>query len=585
MKYEKTIKEYLRINNINLERKELDYSISLNCNYEKFLEEIAILFERLKNTYFNNGVMLYSFNDWLLVFECRFDYFKTLFNLSIKHDNKNIKQYLSHFILSYQFSIESERYKKSTIYTELTTKFYESFDKSCFYNNSNFCRDSLDYLLNLIIILKNKKEKIYYYFLEEHLYVLLDRCKNTQEYKDIINVVIQDVEIRKYIFDFDYDKIMHRDLYNEYINYEIKHLGITVHKLSELCSFIGKLNKEKILTVDSYKEVLNEVINHVNRIANIMHNFNEAQIQVISDIDNCIDSLNNMKSISCDYAQYKEKIEECIKSILYCKRKFIKYDNPDMKTFEFEINMNDPIFNEIDKVLSKDISLIYKFLIIDFEKELKGAIEGHSEHPIIDYITQISVDSKLGLYKNVGDVNGSLFQKYYNKRGNEIEDEIKDQLINSYRGNYYVLMLRRVSNLKTLTAQLLFRRHKNKIQFDLIEIIKNSFESNSEFLDDEYLLCCRMIITIESIVCEILKRNNLEYKKDDMEANLWKLFSFYKDSSYKNLIMNIYYVLYAEYGLECRNNFMHGNIIHKSDYYIELMYIYMCLIIAVFLRN
>ena len=42
--------------------------------------------------------------------------------------------------------------------------------------------------------------------------------------------------------------------------------------------------------------------------------------------------------------------------------------------------------------------------------------------------------------------------------------------------------------------------------------------------------------------------------------------------------MYVNYILYDKLGMKYRNNFMHGNFIHKKDLTIELLYIFSCVI-------
>ena len=64
-----------------------------------------------------------------------------------------------------------------------------------------------------------------------------------------------------------------------------------------------------------------------------------------------------------------------------------------------------------------------------------------------------------------------------------------------------------------------------------------------------------------------------------MFSNVEFLFDRFKDDDFsRNTYMFVNYVLYDEYGLKYRNNFMHGNFIHKKDLTVELLYIFSCVI-------
>ena len=96
---------------------------------------------------------------------------------------------------------------------------------------------------------------------------------------------------------------------------------------------------------------------------------------------------------------------------------------------------------------------------------------------------------------------------------------------------------------------------------------------------NDYVLCTYLILTLESVVYDQMEKASLTFEPTKMFSNVEQLFDCYKNDDFsRNTYMLVNYVLYDEYGLKYRNNFMHGNFIHKKNLTVELLYIFACVL-------
>ena len=545
----------------------------------KYNEAICHLYNILRRCYFKNGIMLYGWNDYLLTFDYAFDEIKSLYDYAEKHNIKSGYRYIGNFLLSFQFSIESQLYKSSHIHNKLRESFYKCFSRSDFYNDGKFVQNSIDYLNDLI----TSKEIIFdINFYLDNIAKLFDRSKRDNKYHLLFDSLLEKKKWFSKLFDYDYDCNRHEIQYNEYVVYNAHEFKWNNYKFESALSLAVKLYNKQILNKKSYVEILNRIIIEINEVIEGYNGRLDNAISFISNIDQILSALNKIKKCHDIYKCYEEKIEHCINSILYCKRNYVKNEDIDskMSKIKYEFEIDEKIFDEIQKVLSKGYQNVFSCLKIDFDATLENAIVSHSDHPLTYLFPQILINTDLGIYDKWNENPDSVFSLYYNEEGKDIVDRMGDKLVNVYSGDFYYLMVRHISMNFSTAGQLLIFQFKDLFEANFREYICNRIlRVKGEVYRNDYVLCVHLITCIERLIYEQIIKIRFDFDQNKMSSNLGKLFSYYKrDKFSRDVYMYVNYILYDKLGMKYRNNFMHGNFIHKKDLTIELLYIFSCVI-------
>lgn len=149
------LKEYLDIKDIaNLKDKEI-VKVDNSTTHEEFLKALMCFNNLLESTtYLKNGVILCIYNNYILTFNYQFDDIKSLYDYAKKNNLFNICKYLSDFLTTFQFSLESDMYKNNENYSKISETFYENFTRKEFYGDGEYLLECLDYYIDFI---ENKK--------------------------------------------------------------------------------------------------------------------------------------------------------------------------------------------------------------------------------------------------------------------------------------------------------------------------------------------------------------------------------------------------------------------------------------------
>ena len=108
-------------------------------------------------------------------------------------------------------------------------------------------------------------------------------------------------------------------------------------------------------------------------------------------------------------------------------------------------------------------------------------------------------------------------------------------------------------------------------------------ESISYDVNNDYSIVVSNILAIETDILKLLQRNNIEVSSDGFN-NLNNLFEKYTDEDKKDGLMYLNYILYEKFGLNLRNNMMHGTMIN-SNLDVALLVSFSSLIFVSWLLN
>lgn len=573
------LKKYLNIDQILISNnKGLDI-VNKTDTTEKYFDSLARLYDILSRSYLKNGIMLYMFNDYLLTFDYAFNEIKSLYDYAEKNNVENGCEFLGDFLLSYQFSIESEPYKNSKIYAKLIELFYLSFPKKEFYGHGKFVNDSLNYMTDLIQSSQIEFD-INFYF--DNIDKLVNRAKMDERYGFLFNTLLEKKTFFSKLFDYDYNYNDHIVQYNDYIVNNAGEFKWNQYKFESALSLLVKLYNKNILYEKSYKEILNKLILEINEVIDGYNGRMDNTVSFISNIDQILSALNKIKKCHEYYKLYENKIECCIRLILFCKRSYMKNEEIDSKmaVVEHEFKIEKQKMDDIEKGLLKSYQNIFSYLKVDFDEMLESAIKSHSDHPLVDLFSHVSINTDQGTYFKWQENQSSSFSEYYNEKGKDIIKSFGSKLINIYRGDYYYLMIRHMSMTFTMAGQLIALWFKDLLDTSFREYICTKIIGvKGEAYKKDYVLCVHLILCIEKLIYEQIHNIGLDYNEKSMFSNLENLFNYYrKDKLSRDIYMFVNYTLYDDFGMKYRNNFMHGNIVHKNDLTIELLYIFSCVI-------
>ncbi len=573
------IKKYLHIDSILTFDKNKGFTLLENDGIDEFYKAIANFNEIISHTYIKDGVMLYVINDYLMTFEYKFSEVKRLYDYSVEKELKNIQNYLGDFLLSFQFSLEADIYKKSSIYKEASELFYLSFSRNDFYNDGLYINDSLNYLNDLMALSQTGLDISYYF---DNLPKLFQRAKNNVKYHTVFETLLNEEKMLSKLFDFDFDIIKHSDQYNKYIQEGCFNFTVNQYKFESALRLLLKLDKHNVLEAKSYINVLNCLINEINKI---IYEFNKGiknSISFIANIESIVSSFITIKKCQKFREKYENKIEECIKVVLFCKRSYVKSDsiNEGMALIKHEFEIEQPVFEKMQKDLSNSLQNVFIYLRVDFDSILESALKSFSDTPLINLVSKVTINAELGTYYSWDKISPTNFSLYYNDEGIKLTESMGSQLTNKYKGDFYLLMLRHISMTSTMAGQILYDRFRNLVDEQLRPyIIDKVLNSNNSAYENDYILCAHLILCIEQLIYDQLAKLKLGFERSKMSSNLENLFQYYVDDKLsRDVYMFVNYILYDEFGLEYRNNFMHGNFVHKEDLSVELLYIFTCVI-------
>lgn len=543
---------------------------------ESMIIEVRKLIYTLNNSaYFKNGVMLYIFDNCLLTYEKYFKKLKLLLDTAISLDSFYAIGFISFFLASYQYSIEDKTYE--SLQQEVKQKFYDVFPRKLFYKNGIIYESDYMYINKYIEHCKNSDKLVKIPILK----MFIPRfflTKRNGLYEKLLDLIIECSNSLFYLVDYDYCLAKHIDDYERIIKENAKFSN--AYKFEAVIKLEKKLDNKDVLKYDLLKYTMNTIIKFENQLIYEMTNSEKHELQCIASVNLVLDTLHHLNNFKTADGIIKEKIDECIRVILYHKRNFLKRGNvSDIEYFENTIEFPKTLVDNIRRSLNENLTNLYQLLYIDFASAMKEAIKNYADSPFIHLFSHVEIMEELGVYKyRDGFKNESLFSRFYNELGIKTQNEL-GELLNYFTGDFYLLMLTHLHSERTLSAQIIRIHNKDLIDNELISFIINDYFGIKKYdVTTPYILCVFMIINIEKGIYELIELYGGKFIPKKMEENLYWLFSISNNQEFQNMIMNVYYVLYAEYGMELRNNFMHGNIVNKNDLMIEVMYIFSSLL-------
>lgn len=575
------LKKYLGINNISTNDCDFIY-INENDNYEKFQIALANFYNITKILYFKKGVMFHAWNNYLLTFNYKFEELKSLYDYADNKNNRNACKFISDFLTSYYFSIESYSYKKDSKMNEkIQDAFFDVFEKREFYKNGKYLIESIEFCLDFV----KQQEDYDFYDLQDRLYKLKYH-KGKENYKKIIDYVLDKNEYTSHIIEFDYDINSHKEIYNEYILKnitEFKANGYLFDNILNLMEDMYSDNKSKnILEEKVFVAVFNELIEEINEIIISFDKEIENAMLLIDNTNQLLKAFSILKKFYTYYDKYKNAFENCVQTLLYCKRRYLKGENVNegLTTISKEFNIPSNVIEQLKNGLLENYQHIFNYLQVDFDQEMEKALKAYSRAPLIYHVQYANINADQGTYFYWNDVNETKFSNYFNEKGKELTKSLSSELRNKYSGNFYYLMLRNLTNTfnfnGNIVASTVRSLSTNELENYICDLL---LDGEKDVYLNDYVLCTYLILTLESIICDQMERAGLTFEPTKMFSNVGYLFDRYKDDDFsRNTYMLVNYVLYDEYGLKYRNNFMHGNFIHKKDLTVELLYVFSCVI-------
>lgn len=575
------LKEYLGIN--NTPTNDCDFiHINKDDSYEKFQIALANFYNITKIPYYKDGVMFHGWNNYLLTFNYKFKELKSLYDYAENKNNRNACKFISDFLTSYYFSIESDNYKKDSKMNEkIQDAFFDIFEKREFYKDGKYLIESIEFCLDFV----EQQEDYDFYDLQDKLYKLKYH-KGKENYKKIIDNVLDKNEYISHIIEFDYDINSHKEIYNEYILKNITEFKVNGYLFDNILNLMEDMysdNESKnILEEKVFIAVFNELIDEINEIIISFDKEIENAMVLIDNTNQLLKAFSILKKFYIYYDKYKNMFENCVQTLLCCKRRYLKGENANagLATISKEFNIPENVIERLKNDLLESYQHIFNYLQVDFDHELENALKAYSSTPLIYHVQYANINPNQGTYSYWNDVNETKFSNYFNEKGKELTKSLSSELRNKYFGNFYYLMLRNLINTfifnGNIVAGTVRSLSTNELESYICDLL---LDGEKDVYLNDYVLCTYLILTLESVIYDQMGKAGLTFGPTKMFSNVEQLFDCYKNDDFsRNTYMLVNYVLYDEYGLKYRNNFMHGNFIHKKNLTVELLYIFACVL-------
>ncbi|MDY0277950.1 MAG: DUF4209 domain-containing protein, partial [Acholeplasma sp.] len=327
--------------------------------------------------------------------------------------------------------------------------------------------------------------------------------------------------------------------------------------------------------------MINHLVISTNKMCENMRIKNIDVISCISSLDDLIEHLRKIKSLNfgVNNKKFGTKMHECILSLFYYKRQLLRDEEYTRRNFkEIPFNITIPKSEKsYREYIEENIMSLYNLVRIDFDKILEGAIKSYSEHPLVYLVTDLNIDSVNGIYSISEEYSSNVFSDYYEKRGIELSKELENNLRNIVGQKYYKTMMKYHSLSFNSSLAII----SEVLKEDFIWI-KNKFRDLLEFTspvyDNDYVLLCKNVISIEYYLYKIAEKKSLG-QKEDPEKILAELFKQYEgNSEYRNGFQFINFILFDFFGPNLRNKLLHGMELNKSNLSSQSYQIFACVI-------
>ena len=572
---------FLQESNIDGNKDKFNLSFNINDS-NKIFEEEYLKFIFTYNYFFfdaTHKIIVTIFNSYM----CALGYEDVVYLRELykkaKLLNKNVyAELIAEFLLSYKNSLEAKKYK-----TELGQEkareykgiLYKVFSREAFQKNGQIFKDVVQFYKNIIRYVSKSRISVDYDQKIRILSKFSEKQRQESAYKIFFDFFVQENKLLSELIKYDYNIGQHINLYkneilnnseNGYINED------------SVCIFRHLVNSGNI-NDDIIKGFINKYVNICNELTSRAIKKQENSISIISNIEQVIQELNEIKKASIGKA-YKEKISECINNVLYVKRKILNdvdYINSHLAKHDFKFEIPKGEIETVRNQIVEDFAKLYPHGKIDFEEMIIQSIKSYAEHPMLHLVTKIVIGDN-ELYHIIKErTSDNVFKKYYDQKGLNFTKENSNNLRNILSKDYYENMIdytRTEFEFKIgFLASILYDDfHTIKQKIDNSRLDGNTKNNNL------YVEMVTQIIGIEVNIYKLLSINNLRVESS-IEKNLENLFEKYiQDDFVRNGIMNIYYMLYCKEGYQIRDRVMHGDLLGKVDYTKELLMIYICMI-------
>ena len=427
----------------------------------------------------------------------------------------------------------------------------------------NYCK-SISMSINL-----SEKERILW-----NIKKYKSKIKRDEMLSIVLDTIIKESKNLDRLVEYDMDKESHIDVYEKYC-LEDELFGYRNDASTRVFNRIQKCN---LWSEEYIKQFINRIVDMTNAQIESIDNL-DGQLSKISAIENTIEILNSIVANKSLQKKYIEKVLECIRKLLYVKRKHINSRSFVEEAKEFKQSFEIPL-KEIQKIkddVRSNIATLYNHSRINFCRQMENAIKSYSESALLYHISTINVRENGTYNYDKNQNNTEIIKQYFDNVGKDYVIKHQSDLINVLSENYYEVMIKYIKRSYELQIGLLA-----DILKDDINIIRKSMNdariNKKEMVDDIYVEMMTQIIGIEYNIGKLVEKNHVKAKS--ICKILEELFYIYKKNDlYRDGIMYIFFMLYCKEGYGYRNKIAHGEVLGQENYNRELLIIYSCVII------
>lgn len=543
-----------------------DYNFNNKSNYDEFNMEYKKFLGVYSCVFYSDNRFLTSFNSY-----------------EIRLNINDIEQIIKLLLYSVEKNLENEKY----ILVDFLYTYYKTIISNDYKQNYSKYKDSridFEFILNkyeykkffftkVIDFLYEFYKKLVVYAFENKIFIdyeiinrIFNNLKENKEYtNDIINIFIINNSNLYSIIKYDNEIEKHIETYFNYILDSLDELG----GYNYAKEMLYELDKSGILNNELTKQVINKYVKIVNEICTKIKSDESNFVKELSNIDILKNELNYIKkNIKILTEQEKDKILECVKMILYMKRKMIadeEYINKSMHEFTYKCQVSREKVDIYRKELKNNEVLLYNASKLNLDVEIPEALKFYSRSPLLHLVSRYEIDSDKEIYA-IGVENrrkklNDNFKKYVDEKGKKYTELNKDVLLNKLNKDYYEQFLKYLSNTFISHQNILIATIGYKEFEKIIEKLKNSVNYNYM---NEYAMLVNNILAIESDIIIFMKQKGMQPKKNGFD-NLNDLAEQYKDDKrVMDGLMYLNYILYEKSGLNLRNYSMHGMLINTN---------------------
>ncbi len=539
-----------------------NYMFNLDSELETYKMEFSKFINLYNCFFFSNGRLLFVFNSYEIILKQEdIEQLLKLYLYSKKLQNKDYLL-ISEFIISYYTTIKNKEYRqKVNDYKEIYENYQNTLIKFREIDKPyvTFINNVFDFY-NLTI----------QYCIENNIFINLEYieriCTNLKSNDTKLNCIIHkfisnNVHL-SLVISFDKEVSKHLDEYNNYI---IQYLNDNnFYKYPEHVIF--GLEKKKLLNENISKRIINNIVDKINELYEKAINKKEHFIQLLAFIDELNKTINKfLQRIESLNELQTNKLYECLNNLLTIKRYLISdnnFVNSQLQEFSHTITIPTKEIEKVVKDISDNVIRLFAHSKIEFENEMKEALQSYSQHSLLSLVNVFTIDSSRQMYYKPNEiVVNNFFKDYYDRIGGEYTKKNK-KLVNVLAKDYYEELLKYLNKTFMMKQNMLYSFLKNNNKFDYV--ISEFKRITSIAFSDEYIILATSVLYIESIVLDLLKKYNLKIT-DDGRNNLNTLALHFKDDKFIiNGLMYINYALYEISGLNIRNDVAHGTLINKN---------------------